>query len=98
MADIRERPTKSERLEVRLSPATRSLLAQAARLRHTTLTEFLISSAVKAAEDAMIQPRLFEIETDAGWGVLTRVVDRPENAAPDAALVALPRENQPEDG
>lgn len=82
---------RTERLELRLSPATRSLLAQAARMRHTSLTEFLLSSAVKAAEDAMAQPRLFEIESDAGWDTLTRLLDD-DGSPPDAALVALMRD------
>lgn len=95
MADVKDRQTKTERLELRLSSATRSLLTQAARLRHTTITEFLITSGVKAAEDAMVQPRLFEIETDAGWDVLTNELSGSNDAPPDKTLVALLRETAP---
>ncbi len=45
MSGILERETKAERLEVRLTEATKSLLTHAAALRHTTVTEFLLSSA-----------------------------------------------------
>lgn len=57
MAVVREREAKAERLEVRLTPATKSLLSHAAQLKHTTLTDFLVSSAVRAAEDALVSPR-----------------------------------------
>ncbi len=95
MPNVQDRQTKTERLELRLSPATRSLLTHAARLRHTTITEFLISSAVKAAEDAMLQPRLFEIETDAGWTVLETELNRSIRSPPDDALTALLRATAP---
>ena len=49
MALARQAQAKTERLEVRLSPATKSLLSHAAQMRHTTVAEFLISSAVRAA-------------------------------------------------
>ena len=98
MLDAQVRRTRSERLEIRLSPETRSLLNQAARLRHTTVTEFLVSSAVKAAEDAMLQPRLFEIETGNGWDALMRAVDWTRDDVPDPALVALLRDTAPDRG
>jgi len=65
------------------------LLAQAARLRDTTLTEFPISSAMKAAEDAMARPKIFEIGTDEGWAVLTSALD---DEPPSEALVAALRD------
>ncbi len=98
MPDVQVRRTRSERLEIRLSPETRSLLNQAARPRHTTVTEFLVSSAVKAAEDAMPQPRLFEIETGNGWDAVMRAVDWTRDDVPDPALVALSRDSAPGHG
>jgi uncharacterized protein (DUF1778 family) len=80
---------------VRLSPATNSLLSHAARMRHTTVTDFLISSAVRAAEDVLVSPRVFEISTARGWNTLTALLDGP--GGPNAALVALlARGQQPE--
>jgi uncharacterized protein (DUF1778 family) len=98
MPVARERSTKTERLEIRLSPATRSLLTQAARMRHTTITEFLISSAVTAAQDAMVQPKLFEIETDAGWAALNGALNRHDDEPPNEALVAALRATSPAGG
>jgi uncharacterized protein (DUF1778 family) len=95
MPVVRERSTKTERLEIRLSPATRLLLTQAARMRHTTITQFLISSAVTAAQDALVQPKLFEITTDAGWAALNDALDRHYDEPPNEALVAALRAARP---
>ena len=82
---------KAERLEVRLTPATKSLLSHAARARHTTLTEFLVSSAVRAAEETLATPRVFEIESEHGWQTLADLLDTPADATPNPALVDLLR-------
>jgi len=87
----RERAAKAERLEVRLTPATKSLLSHAAQLKHTTLTDFLISSAVRAAEDALVSPRVFEVDSEEGWNTLMGLLDAPSAPAPDARLVSLLR-------
>jgi uncharacterized protein (DUF1778 family) len=63
------REPKAERLEVRLTPATKALLTQAAQTKHTTVTEFLISSAVKAAEETITSPKVFYANED-GWNEL----------------------------
>ena len=91
MAPAQDRQAKVERLEVRLTPATKSLLNQAAQLKHTTLTDFLVSSAVRAAEDALVSPRVFAVNSDAGWTTLMDLLEEPETMPPDAALVALLR-------
>jgi len=89
MVVVQEREAKAERLEVRLTPAAKSLLSHAAQLRHTTLTDFLVSSAMRAAEDVLVSPRVFEIQTDEGWNTLMELLDEPADAEPDAALVDL---------
>ncbi len=89
MTFVREREAKAERLEVRLTPSTKALLSHAAQLRHTTLTDFLVSSAVKAAEEALVSPRIFQIGSEKGWQSLMALLDEPANTEPDAGLVAL---------
>ncbi len=86
-----DRETKVERLEVRLTAATKSLLSQAAQLRRTTVTDFLLSSAVRAAEETLVSPRVFEITSDQGWEKLMQALDEPADDVPPAALVALLR-------
>ena len=89
MTLAQERQAKAERLEVRLTPAAKSLLSHAAQLRHTTLTDFLVSSALRAAEDVLVSPRVFEINTEAGWGTLMELLDAPSGTEATAELVAL---------
>lgn len=93
MALPHERQAKTERLEVGLTPATKSLLSHAAQLRHTTLTDFLVSSAVRAAEEALVSPRTFEISSDDGWNGLMGLLDEPEPKSPNADLVGLLKPN-----
>jgi uncharacterized protein (DUF1778 family) len=45
--------TRSERLEARVSPETKALCQKAAELQGSTLTDFLVSSAVEAAKRTM---------------------------------------------
>jgi uncharacterized protein (DUF1778 family) len=92
MAETMERETKAERVEVRLTQATKSLLTHAAHLRHTTVSEFLISSAVRAAEDVLVSPRVFEIGTSHGWKTLGDLLDPPPDAVPNPELVRLMRD------
>ncbi len=91
MVLAQERKAKAERLEVRLTPTAKSLLAQAAQLRHTTLTDFLVSSAIKAAEDVLVSPKVFEISAEEGWSTLMDLLGEPEPETPDPELVALLR-------
>jgi uncharacterized protein (DUF1778 family) len=90
-----ERETKNERLEVRLTPATKSLLAHAAQLRHTTLTEFLVSSAMRAAEEVLVSPRVFEVTSDTGWAGLADLLDAPAEAPAHRELTDLLRQPGP---
>jgi uncharacterized protein (DUF1778 family) len=92
MSTTIERETKAERLEVRLTQATKSLLTHAAQLRHTSITEFLISSAVRAAEEVLVSPRIFEIGSEHGWRTLADLLDPAPDVQPNAALVGLLRD------
>jgi uncharacterized protein (DUF1778 family) len=84
-----EKEVKADRLEVRLSAAAKSLLSYAAQIKHTTLTDFMVSSAMKAATDVLVSPRVFEIGTEEGWDTLMTLLDDPANAEPKPELVAL---------
>ena len=65
-------------------------------MRHTTVTDLLISSAVRAAEDVLVFPRVFEISTNKGWNTLMALLDPPPDEEPNAALVALLAGRQPQ--
>jgi uncharacterized protein (DUF1778 family) len=86
---------KAERLEVRLTPSNKALLAHAAQVRQTTITEFLVSSAVKAAEDVVASPKVF-FANKAGWAAIQGLL-ADEDYRPSAGAVArmrkLPRKD-----
>jgi len=82
MAATLDRDTKSDRLEVRLTPAARALLAQAAQLRHTSLTEFVLSSAVREAEEVVAMPKVL-LANAAAWAHLGELLDAPPDLDPD---------------
>lgn len=70
---------KSERLAVRVSREQRALLVDASRAQETTVTEFVLSAATRAAQDVLADRRRF-------------VLDEPEWAAFVAAVDRAPRE------
>jgi uncharacterized protein (DUF1778 family) len=74
MRIVPDKEAKAERLEVRLTPSNKALLAHAAQARQTTITEFLISSAVRAAEEVVASPKVF-FANDEGWTALQRLLD-----------------------
>jgi uncharacterized protein (DUF1778 family) len=81
-----EKEVKAERLEVRLTPSDKALLAYAARVRKTTITDFLVSSAIKAAEDTVASPKVFFADED-GWAAIQRLLED-ESYQPSAEAVA----------
>ncbi len=89
MATAQKRETKVERLEVRLTPSAKSLLTHAAQVTHTTLTEFLVSSAVNAAQDVLVAPRVFGIGSEEGWRSLLGLLDESSPEQPSPELVDL---------
>jgi len=53
---------KSERLDLRLSAAQRAVLASAASLKQQSLTEFVLTSTLEAAENAILDQTLFMLD------------------------------------
>ena len=86
MTTAPDKEAKAERLEVRLTPSNKALLAHAAQVRQTTITEFLISSAIRAAEDVVASPKVF-FANEEGWAGVQRLLDD-EDYQPSAGAVA----------
>ncbi|MGH7086439.1 MAG: DUF1778 domain-containing protein, partial [Acetobacteraceae bacterium] len=55
------RARKEETIEIRTASSTKALLAAAARARHTSMSEFILSSAVREAENALADRRVFQV-------------------------------------
>lgn len=82
------RSAKGERLEARLTRAQKDLIARAAALRGSSVTEFVVSSAQQAASAALKEVQLLTLHDEAR-AVFVRAVLRPP--APTAAARAAAR-------
>lgn len=75
---------KSERIEVRTTPSMKSLLQRAAATSHKNVTEFLLDAGINAAEESLVDRRLFQLD-DAQWQAFQDVLDRPVTEKPRLA-------------
>lgn len=73
---------KSLQFNMRVHPAQRDIIARAAELCHKTMTDFVIDAATEAAEDTLLNQRVF-VADDEQYEELLRIMDSPvsENAA-----------------
>lgn len=67
---------KSERIELRVSPAQKDTFARAAEARGATMTDFINSAAAVAAEEALANRTAFALST-AQWTTFVAALDRP---------------------
>jgi len=72
---------KSERIEVRATPAMKALLQSAAASSHKNVTEFLLEAGLAAAEMALADRRVFRLD-DERWAAFHEALDRPVTAKP----------------
>lgn len=86
------RARKEDTIEVRVAAPTKALLAAAASARHTSMSEFVLSSAVREAENALANQRVFQV-SDENWSRFMAILDAPAKA--DADIVALARSPAP---
>ena len=69
-------PPRSERVDLRMTPDTKSLLQRAAADAHKSMTEFLLDSALRAAAEAAADKRVFEVDEDQ-WRAFQAALDTP---------------------
>lgn len=79
-----ETARKDARLAVRLTPEQDALIRDAAAATGQSLTEFVISSTVSRAEDALADRRVFRLD-DAAWTEFNAILDRPAERIPELA-------------
>ncbi|HEY5278289.1 MAG TPA: DUF1778 domain-containing protein, partial [Pseudolabrys sp.] len=58
--------TRSERVDLRMTPAAKRTLQQAAAVKNKTLSEFLLDTGLNAAFDALADRRVFQLDA-ATW-------------------------------
>ncbi|GGG50688.1 DUF1778 domain-containing protein [Chelatococcus composti] len=81
---------KSERIEVRTTPTMKALLQRAATFSHKNVTEFLLEAGIRAAEEALVDRRMFRLD-DAQWQTFQDVLDRPVQSKPRLARLLAKR-------
>ena len=67
---------RSARLGLRSSPAQLAVLRRAAEVAHKSLTDFVLDSACLAAEQTLLDQRLFMVSNQ-DYQALLEVLDRP---------------------
>ena len=72
---------KSERLSLRANAWQRTLLKEASQIEGTTVSDFVLRSATRAAEDVLADRRVFALPDDR-WEAFVEVLDRPARELP----------------
>lgn len=72
---------KSERLAVRVNQSQRALLTEASRAAETTLSEFVLTAATRAAQDVLADRRRFVLPR-AQWNEFVKLLDAPPRSLP----------------
>lgn len=87
---------RTERLNLRLTPAQDAVLRRAATARGESTSEYVLRHAVEAAEIELADRRVFVLE-DAEWARLHALVSRPPAEFPEAmrALLSSPSVLEP---
>ena len=72
----RSAATSETRISVRIKPAEKALIARAARMRNTTLTEFVLENALRAASQLVAEQKHF-VMTPEHFRRFCRALDAP---------------------
>jgi uncharacterized protein (DUF1778 family) len=70
------RITRSEKLDLRLTPAVKQLLFNAAAAMNRRVSDFVLESALARAEEALADRKHFGLNTEQ-WGAFMRALDAP---------------------
>lgn len=75
------RAQRTEKLDIRLSPAAKRVLRLAAEARRKSVSEFVLDSALSAAEDALLDVRIIPLDADQ-WAEFMAALDAPPKSHP----------------
>ena len=73
-SDNMEHATKTERLDLRLTQEARRLLQQAARERHTTISQFVLESALRSANSVLAERSRIALNAEQ-WEAFQQALD-----------------------
>lgn len=72
---------KSDKLDIRISPEAKRVLQQAARARHTSISQFVVESALSSAHDVLAERRLITLD-EGQWARFVAALDAPPDRHP----------------
>ncbi len=72
---------KTDRLDIRITPEARRLLQQAARERHTTISQFVLESALHSANTVLAERSRIALNADQ-WAAFMAALDAPPRRHP----------------
>jgi uncharacterized protein (DUF1778 family) len=72
---------RSDKLDIRISPEAKRVLQEAARERHTTISQFVIDSALRAAHEVLAQRTRIGLDSEQ-WTAFTAALDAPAQRHP----------------
>jgi uncharacterized protein (DUF1778 family) len=76
--------SKTQRVDLRISPAAKEMIQAAAQAQDKTVSEFLIDSGLTSAAETLADRRLFILD-DAQWQAFQTALDAPPRARPRLA-------------
>jgi uncharacterized protein (DUF1778 family) len=71
--------TRSARLGLRATPEQEAVLRRAAEVAHKSLTDFILDSACQAAEQTLLDQRLFMV-SGSNYQALLELLERPDRS------------------
>ncbi|CAH1079346.1 type II toxin-antitoxin system TacA family antitoxin [Candidatus Nitrotoga sp. 1052] len=78
---VNARAPRSSRLGLRATPEQEAILRRAAEVTHKSLTDFILESACQAAQETLLDQRLFMV-TNSQYQALLDLLDRPAEDSP----------------
>ncbi len=76
-----EHGAKTDRLDIRITPEARRLLQQAARERHTTISQFVLESALHSANAVLAERSRIALNAEQ-WAAFIAALDAPPRRHP----------------
>ncbi len=73
--------SRSERVDLRMTPAAKRTLQQAAAVANKTVSEFLLDSSLTAAFETLADRRVFQLD-DKRWSAFMSALARPPKDNP----------------
>jgi uncharacterized protein (DUF1778 family) len=73
--------TRSEKIDIRITPDAKNILQEAAREKHTTISQFVLDTALSAASEVLIERSRISLNAEQ-WTAFMEALDAPPRQHP----------------